>query len=354
MAKIIVAMSGGVDSSVAAFLLKKAGHEIKGVFMKNYESLETHQKNCPWKKDQDDAKKICQKLKIPFETWNFERQYSKLVLGYFYKEYRFNRTPNPDILCNKEIKFGVFLKRALKNGYAMVATGHYARIKHDQFGYHLLTGVDKKKDQSYFLSLLNQKQLSKSLFPIGNLTKTQVRKIALKVKLPNASKPDSQGICFIGKIKLKNLLSKEIKAKPGNVMDSKGQIIGRHKGLSFYTIGQRQGINIPGAKPYYVAGKIEKTNTLIVAIGKNDPILKNKSLIIKKVHWIIQKPNIKKLVCSARIRYRQPLSGCRLYVNNSKIKVDFKKPIKAITPGQFIVFYKNQECLGSAVIENAL
>lgn len=352
MARIIVAMSGGVDSSVAALLLKKAGHELKGVFMKNYELPGDSNKSCPWQVDQTEVKKVCARLKIPMESWNFEKQYSKRVLDYFFSEYQAGRTPNPDVMCNKEIKFGLFLEKAVAQGYDLIATGHYARVIKNKNGYRLLAGKDKNKDQSYFLYNLNQSQLAKIYFPIGNLTKPEVRQIAKKARLPNAQKPDSQGICFVGKVDLKSFLQSKIKSKHGKIVSSGGKTIGQHKGLAFYTIGQRHGINIGGGRPFYVSAKVKRGNILIVTDNKKDPALLRRRLLALKLNWVSGKALTKALVCQARIRYRQSLAACRLKpLNRKRVEVIFNKPVWAPALGQSIVFYQKQECLGGGIIE---
>lgn len=351
MAKIIVAMSGGVDSSVAALLLKKSGHELKGVFMKNYESPNAG-KNCPWQEDQAEVKKVCKRLKIPMESWNFEKQYSKKVLNNFFSEYQAGRTPNPDVMCNKEIKFGLFLKKALALGYDAIATGHYVRLIKNRQGRHLLAGKDKNKDQSYFLYYLNQDQLARIFFPIGKLTKSEVRQIAKKARLPNAQKPDSQGICFVGKVDLKSFLKKRVKTKPGKIATTDGKIIGQHKGLAFYTIGQRHGINIGGGKPFYVAAKEKKKNLLVVTNNRKDPSLLKKRVLAANLNFITGKPLAVMLNCQARIRYRQALTACRLkLLKGKRAEVIFSKPVWAPALGQSIVFYQKQECLGGGIIK---
>ena len=260
---VFVAMSGGVDSSVSAALLKEQGYNVVGVFMKNWSGDNFGiQTDCPWEQDQKDVEKVCKLLGVPFITFNFEKEYRKQVVEYFFNEYKAGRTPNPDVMCNKEIKFGLFLEKALKKGTDLIATGHYARTEKDNKGkFHLLKGIDNKKDQSYFLYNLTQDQLSKTLFPIGNFQKSKVRKLAMKFKLPNAKKKDSQGICFIGDINVQQLLRAKLKRKKGDIIDiDSREKVGKHDGAHYFTIGQREGIGIGGTKePYFVVGKdVEK------------------------------------------------------------------------------------------------
>lgn len=353
MAKIIVGMSGGVDSSVAALLLRNAGHEVKGVFMKNYEPPPNDEQSCPWEQDQRDVQEVCKKLGIPWESWNFEREYASRVLEYFFREYQKGNTPNPDIMCNREIKFGLFLKRARAEGYDGIATGHYARIKKDGNKFQLLKGKDPNKDQSYFLYTLQQKHLKHIWFPIGNMKKPEVRKMAKKAGLSTASKSDSQGICFIGKVNVQSFLRDHISKKSGPIINTHGEQVGEHDGVFFYTIGQRHGLGVGGGIPYYVAGKDVKTNTLIVALGNRDSILKQKFLTATNINWISGILPTRGFSCKARIRYRQPLEKCSVKIQKSnKLEVSFVKPQRAVTPGQSIVLYNNEICLGGGVISN--
>ncbi len=351
MARLLVAMSGGVDSAVSALLLKQAGHDLTGVFMKNYEPPTGTVGPCPWEQDQADVAATCAVLAIPWESWNFEKAYADRVLEYFFREYQDGRTPNPDIMCNREIKFGVFLQRALAEGFEAIATGHYARNEHRAGTYHLLAGVDVSKDQTYFLHQLTQRELAHVLFPIGNMQKTVVRELAREAGLPVADKPDSQGICFVGKVDVAEFLQNHVMARPGKVLTAAGEYVGEHRGLPFYTIGQRHGLGVGGGVPYFVAKKNLKDNTLIVAQGNRDTTLFASALNASQVSWVAGRPPVLPLSCQARIRYRQPLVSCRVDEHAQGLCVTFNEPQRAITPGQSIVFYANDDCLGGAVID---
>lgn len=357
--KVFVGMSGGVDSSVAAYLLKKQGYDVVGVFMKNWtetmvndgKSLHNSVDLCPWVTDQEDMRNVCIKLKIPFYTFDFEKEYKEKVIEYFYKSYKKGITPNPDIMCNKEIKFKLFLNKCLSLGADFIATGHYAQIREVKRNkYQLLKGKDANKDQSYFLCTLNQYQLSKTLFPIGIYTKTAVRSMAKKINLSTHDKKDSQGICFIGEVDLKEFLKIRLKEDPGKIKTTDGEIIGNHIGLPFYTIGQRRGINIGGGIPYYVVAKDIKANELIVAKGSHDPKLFCKTLTADHIHWLDVEPKFP-LNCTAKIRYRQKDQRVTVTkISPNVLSAVFKEPQRAITPGQSIVFYRASVLIGSAVI----
>lgn len=341
--RVFVGMSGGVDSSVAALLLKKEGYEITGVFMKNWADPNYP---CPWERDRQDAMRVAALLDIPFQTWNFTEEYREAVVSYMIREYALGRTPNPDVMCNQEIKFGVFLKKALASGADFVATGHYVRRK----GARLLEAEDKNKDQSYFLWTLTKNQLEHSLFPVGDYTKPEIRKIAKRAGLPTAEKPDSQGVCFVGEIDVAAFLRDHIPARAGKILTAAGKVVGEHDGVSFYTIGQRHGLGVGGGIPFYVAEKDQKTNTLIVAEGPNDNCLFKKELVAIDLNWMqaIELP----LSCEARIRYRQKLQSCRVekMKDQSRVRVVFKEEQRAVTPGQSIVFYRRGKMLGGGVI----
>ena len=347
--KVFVAMSGGVDSAVAAFLLKKSGFQVTGVYMKNWSDPLANY--CPWEEDIKDFILVCKLLKIPYRVEIFEEQYRQKVVKYLINGYKNGSTPNPDMICNKEIKFKLFLKKALQEGANFIATGHYVIKKSTDKGFFsLYQATDSAKDQSYFLSQLNQRQLKHSLFPVGIYKKTTIRQIAKNNNLPIYNKKDSQGICFIGKVKFKDFIQTFISKKPGFIKDLTGNEVGRHNGLSIYTIGQRHGLGIGGGVPYYVVKKNIRTNTLIVAKGETDSSQYNKKLTAKKFNWILGHPPKKYFTCQARIRYRQPLQSCLVSIINVKIILTFRNPQRAITPGQFVVLYKKHEMLGGGVI----
>ena len=351
--KVFVAMSGGVDSSVAALLLKKEGYDVTGVFMKNWS--DPLAKECLWKKDLIDFHKVCKILKISSRVEVFEAQYQKKVVQYLIDGYKKGITPNPDMLCNREIKFKVFLEKARALGADHIATGHYVRkkkiTKKNKTIYRLFQAHDQNKDQSYFLALLNQRQLKYSLFPIGNYTKPEIRSIAKKARLPVHNKKDSQGICFIGKIKFKDFIREYIKSNPGNIKDTKGSIVGKHDGLMFYTIGQRHGLGIGGGKPYFVVDKNKKNNQLIVGIGKTDKNLYKEEADLMHMHWISGCAPTFPYSCDARIRYRQPLQKATIQKKVKVLIIHFKKRQRAVTPGQFAVLYKRGQMMGGAVLK---
>jgi tRNA-specific 2-thiouridylase len=350
--KIIVAMSGGVDSSVAAALLKGAGFDVIGVFMKFWSEpgkngLVGAWNRCCSPEAEKRARQVAANLNIPFYIFNFEKEFKKRIVDYFLKEYKAGLTPNPCIVCNKEIKFGLLLEKALVLNADYVATGHYARLQKKKDGTHLLKGKDKEKDQSYFLCQLNQKQLKHILFPIGNYTKAQVRKLAKKFKLPVSKTPESQEVCFI-QTTINDFLARYIKQKSGKIVDTKGKILGYHQGLTFYTIGQRKGIKLPGG-PFYVLDKNLKKNILIVTRNKKD--LFKKELVAKKVNWISGKKPKLPLKIKAKIRYRHKPSLATIHkIQNTKYKILFSSPQRAVTPGQSVVFYQGQELLGGGII----
>jgi len=353
---IIVGMSGGVDSSVAALLLKEQGHHVEGVFMKNWEEDDTDT-FCPASIDMADAQAVCDTLQIELHRVNFAAEYWKRVFTDFLTEYKAGRTPNPDILCNREIKFKAFLHYAKQRGADYIATGHYARCQlTDTHSFQLLKGLDPQKDQSYFLYTLTQEQLSQSLFPIGEIKKSTVREIADKAGFINHAKKDSTGICFIGEKKFKTFLNDYLPAKAGQIETTEGIVIGQHDGLMFYTVGQRQGLHIGGLKdrteaPWYVVGKDNERNTLIVAQGQDHPALYTKALTTSDIHWIQGAPPHLPLKAYAKTRYRQADQACVIHpLNEKQYKIDFVDPQRAITPGQSVVFYEGDVCLGGGII----
>lgn len=391
--KVIVALSGGVDSSVAALILKKQGYHVIGIFMKNwYDESVTISNECPWLEDSNDALIISEKLGIPFQVIDLSKEYKKRIVNYMFREYKEGRTPNPDILCNKEIKFDVFLSKAESLGADYIATGHYCRKKESKKGnkkiYKLLEGKDNTKDQSYFLCQLNQIQLSKVLFPIGDLKKTDVRKIAKENGLITANKKDSQGLCFVGKIKLPEFLQQKLKIKRGKIIkvspdekifkkalkdvkdenylmksvqkykysESSGEMIGYHDGAHFFTIGQRKGLQVGGfKKPLFVIEKDVKKNIIYVGEGENHPGLYRQGLLIKSndINWL--RPDLKINLNSsekilARIRYRQTLKPAQIFRRKEGIYLVFNKKQKSISSGQFAAWYKEKELIGSGII----
>lgn len=347
---VFVAMSGGVDSSVSAALLVKGGFRVVGVFMKNWEN--TVFSSCPWEEDQRDVQRVCRVLGIPMTTWHFEREYARLVLRYFFREYARGKTPNPDVVCNREIKFGLFLNRALAEGADAIATGHYAQVEKRAGTFSLLRGNDPNKDQSYFLWQLTQRQLARTLFPVGHLTKPEVRKLARRFRLPVADKKDSQGICFIGEVNLNDFLKQRIKEKPGKVFTTKGKEVGTHRGIAFYTVGQRHGFQLTKdvKGPFYVIRKDRRQNTLIIGQG-NDPALFCTQVQLQSVRWIAGKVPRLPLRCTVQIRYRQPAQAAVVRKSAKGVRIDFKKAQRAVTPGQSAVFYRGADVIGGGVIE---
>jgi len=394
MKRVVVGLSGGVDSSVAAYLLQQQGYEVIGLFMKNWrDDSVTISNECPWLEDSNDALLVAEKLGIPFQTVDLSEQYKEKIVDYMFNEYEKGRTPNPDVLCNREIKFDVFMKIAIDLGADYVATGHYCRKgeinNNGNKVYQLLSGVDTNKDQSYFLCQLSQEQLSKSLFPIGELTKPEVREIAAQMDLITADKKDSQGLCFIGKVRLPEFLQQKLDKKEGLIVqidaqdpiycqkpiefqseedklafESKtltyepnmGKVVGKHQGAHFFTIGQRKGLNVGGTKePLFIIATNVETNTIYTGLGSEHPGLFKKALFIQKseVHWIREDlaiANGGKMEVMARIRYRQPLQKAFLHQFENGIYVEFDEAQSAITEGQFVAWYKNDELVGSGVI----
>ena len=393
--KIVVGLSGGVDSSVAAYLLQKQGHEVIALFMRNWNDASvTLEDECPWIEDSNDALMVAQKLGIPFQVIDMSDLYKEKIVDYMFAEYEKGRTPNPDVLCNREVKFDVFLKTALSLGADKVATGHYARVNStfDENGketFHLLAGKDNNKDQSYFLCQLNQEQLSKSLFPIGELTKPEVREIAKEIGLVTAEKKDSQGLCFIGKVSLPTLLQQQLQPKEGEIVEifdnffefhqkdpqfsskleelqflSKkidyrkidGKVIGKHQGAHYFTIGQSKGLGIGGHKEScFIIHRDMENNLLFVGEGKNFPGLFRKALKIEnaEVHWVredLKLQNGDSMKVKARIRYRQPLENATLYQFEEGFYIEFENPQSAIAEGQFAAWYLEDELIGSGVI----
>lgn len=348
-------MSGGVDSSVTALLLKEQGYEVQGIYMKNWEKDDTDL-YCHSAQDVYDAKQVADKIGIPISSVNFADKYWDKVFTHFLSEYAAGRTPNPDILCNTEIKFKAFLEHALSLGADKIATGHYAQVVKQDGEFQLLKALDHTKDQSYFLHGLNQDQLKYAMFPLGQIRKSQVRDIASAHDFINAGKKDSTGICFIGERKFKTFLQDYIPAQPGNIVTPDGKIIGRHEGLMYYTLGQRQGLGIGGVadadeSPWFVARKNLQDNTLMVVQGTDHPALFQDSLKVSTLHWIGAAPTLP-YSCTAKTRYRQADQPCTITENDSGYTVTFDTPQRSITPGQSVVFYQGEHCLGGGIICN--
>ncbi len=347
-------MSGGVDSSVAAALLKRADFDVVGVYMKCWTANDPLYQGCTSQDDERSARLAASHLGIPFYTWNFIKEYKERVVEYLIEGYKKGITPNPDIMCNKEIKFGLFFEKAMKLGADMVATGHYARIVHEIPNSKLLQAIDKNKDQSYFLSFIKPNVLSRVLFPIGNYTKPQVRALAKKFGLPNAERKESQGICFIGKLDFTDFLKQHIPLEPGNIVDTKGTVLGKHQGLALYTIGQRKEIRLSGG-PWYVVEKDYKANTLVVS--KDEKELGKKEAQITNMNWLSDVLPAESQKVDVKIRYRTPSAPANLELASPKTpnipnyKLVFEKPQRAVTPGQFAVLYKGEQLLGGGVIE---
>ncbi len=394
MKRVVIGLSGGVDSSVAAYLLKQQGYEVIGLFMKNWhDDTVTISNECPWLDDSNDAMLVAEKLGIPFQTVDLSEQYKERIVDYMFHEYEKGRTPNPDVLCNREIKFDVFMKIALELGADYVATGHYCRKgiieKDNKEVYQLLAGVDDNKDQSYFLCQLSQEQLSKALFPIGELTKPEVREIATELDLVTAEKKDSQGLCFIGKVKLPDFLQQQLKPKEGVIVEvpkeqavyshietefnseeekleylsrkidykvDYGKIVGKHQGAHYFTKGQRKGLAVGGTvEPLFVIDTDVEANVIYTGQGKEHPGLYKKALFVSnaELHWVREDLALQvdeTMQVKARIRYRQALETATLHKVDSGLYVEFKNPQSAITEGQFVAWYIEDELLGSGVI----
>ncbi|MFF2156155.1 tRNA 2-thiouridine(34) synthase MnmA [Paenibacillus chitinolyticus] len=352
--RVILGMSGGVDSSVAALQLKEQGYDVIGVFMKNWDDTDEFG-HCTAEEDAEDVRRVCDQIDIPFYTVNFEKEYSEKVFQYFLDEYKSGRTPNPDVMCNREIKFGEFLQKGLDLGADFIATGHYARLEERDGEFVLLRGNDSNKDQTYFLHALNQYQLSKAMFPIGHMPKPQVREIAAAAGLATAKKKDSTGVCFIGERNFKEFLSQYLPAQPGDIQTLDGEVKGRHDGLMYYTLGQRQGLGIGGSgtgEPWFVADKDLERNILYVVQGDKHPRLYSKGLSATDVNWISTRRPQGEFTCTAKFRYRQPDQGVTVTLGeDGAAEVVFHEPQKAITPGQSVVFYDGEICLGGGIID---
>jgi len=358
MSKIVVGLSGGVDSAVTAWLLKQAGHEVVGVFMKNWEADDLED-DCPIAQDFRDVMAIAEVLQIDVELVNFSREYQDRVFAYFLAEYRAGRTPNPDVLCNAEIKFKAFLDHAMALGAEFIATGHYARLEGASPGRKLHKATDANKDQSYFLYRLNQHQIARALFPLGELPKPKVRELARQADIPVAEKKDSTGICFIGERPFREFLQRYMPIQPGDMVTPEGKIMGRHQGLMHHTLGQRKGLGIGGVKggeegvPWFVAGKDLARNELIVVAGHEHPLLLAKTLQAADLSWIGPSPEVGKRY-SAKTRYRQHDAACQISVlTETMMTVCFDQAQWAVTPGQSVVLYEGDVCLGGGIIQGS-
>ncbi len=359
MARIVVGMSGGVDSSVAALLLKRAGHEVIGVFMKNWEEKDENGV-CTSEADWADVREVCDAIGIPYYAVNFVREYEERVFSYFLEEYRRGRTPNPDVLCNREIKFKAFLDYAMQLGADALATGHFCQLGEAQGKKLLLRGVDAGKDQSYFLYMLGQKALAKAMFPVGHLTKAQVRAIAEEAELVTSRKKDSTGVCFIGERRFKPFLQQFLPAQPGDIRTLDGRVVGRHDGLMYYTLGQRRGLGIGGLEGaeggrWFVLAKDMERNELIVEQGKDHPLLYSQNALGSGATWIAGEAPAAEFDCTCKYRYRQPDQAVHVSVmEGGRVHVTAKERQRAVTPGQSMVFYQGEVCLGGAVCDSVL
>jgi tRNA-specific 2-thiouridylase len=356
--KVIVGISGGVDSSVAALLLQQQGYEVEALFMKNWNETGSDG-SCMWEGDVEDAMQVCDRLRIPLNTVDLSRDYWEGVFNNFLEEYRAGRTPNPDVLCNQEVKFKAFLDEAVKLGAERIATGHYARISREGDGWLLQKGIDRNKDQSYFLCRLTQSQLGRSLFPLGELTKPQVRELARESGLVTHAKKDSTGICFVGEQPFRDFLSRFIPMQKGEIRTSDGLLVGEHDGVVFYTLGQRQGLGVGGVQgrpdePWYVVDKDLERNILYVAQGHDNPLLFSTGLQCRDMHWIAGHPPALPGRFAAKTRYRQPDQACRAEADDRGYRVTFDTPQRAVTPGQYLVLYQGETCLGGGVIEKTV
>ena len=350
---VVIGMSGGVDSAVSAMLLKEQGYNVIALFMHNWEEQDENG-CCTAEQDFDDVKKVCDVIGIPYYSINFAKQYQEKVFSYFLDEYKRGRTPNPDVLCNREIKFGPFLQYALTLGADFVATGHYCGIRHQDGKHYLLKAKDQTKDQTYFLNQLSQSQLEKVIFPLANLEKVEVRQLAEKYGLVNAKKKDSTGICFIGERNFRQFLQNYLPNQPGDVVDMEGNKVGEHVGLMYYTLGQRRGLGLGGTKDsqdrWFVVEKDIKNNRLVVSHG-DESVLMSVALVASSVNWIPQPP-APTFKCFAKFRYRQPEQPVTVtLLQDGNVKVDFDEKQRAVTPGQFVVFYDHEKCLGGGVID---
>ena len=351
--RVVVGMSGGVDSSVAAYLMKQQGHEVLGVFMNNWEEKD-ERGVCTSEKDWEDVRRVCDVIGIPYYSVNFAKEYKERVFAHFLEEYRRFRTPNPDVLCNREIKFNVFLDFAEKLGAEKLVTGHFAGIGRDGDMYTLLRAKDENKDQTYFLYMLGQRALSKACFPVGGLTKAEIREIARREGLPTSEKKDSTGVCFIGERDFREFLKGYIPAQGGDMVDESGRVVGRHEGLMYYTLGQRRGLGIGGGgngQRWFVVEKDVKNNRLIVSQGEDMDKLYTPYADASEATWISGAAPGSELDCMVRLRHRQPLQKAHISISGEHVHMEFAERQRAVTPGQSAVFYLGDTCLGGAIID---
>ena len=353
--RIVVGMSGGVDSSVTALLLKRQGYDVVGVFMKNWEEKDENG-TCTAETDWQDVRQVCELIDIPYYSVNFAKEYWDRVFSYFLKEYQAGRTPNPDVLCNREIKFRAFLDFAMQLGAVKIATGHFVQTNEQG---DLLRGVDPNKDQSYFLYMLHREQLKKAIFPVGGMTKQEVRKLAEEAGLPVSDKKDSTGVCFIGERNFRKFLQNYLPATPGDMVSTDGTVVGQHIGLMYYTLGQRRGLGIGGrgdGRSWFVIGKDLEKNQLLVAQGEDHPLLYSTRCVCEDVTWIGETPMAEgeALTCTARYRYRQPDQPVTVTVKDGIMEIVSHVPQRAVTPGQSAVLYQGNTCLGGAIVNRVL
>lgn len=350
--RVVVGMSGGVDSSVAAYLMKQQGHEVLGVFMNNWEEKDDRGV-CTSQKDRDDVRRVCDVIDIPYYSVNFAREYKERVFAHFLEEYQKCRTPNPDVLCNREIKFNVFLNFAETLGAEKLVTGHFANLGRQGDKVTLLRAKDENKDQTYFLYMLGQRALSRACFPVGGLLKSEVREIARKQGLPTSEKKDSTGVCFIGERDFRAFLKTYLPAQGGDMVDESGRVVGHHEGLMYYTLGQRRGLGIGGGgngQRWFVIEKDVKHNRLIVSQGEDDRLYTLRAEA-SEATWISGEAPGTEIECMVRLRHRQPLQKCRIQISGEKVHMEFDRPQRAVTPGQSAVFYQGDVCLGGAIVD---
>lgn len=351
--RVVVGMSGGVDSSVAAWMMKQQGHEVLGVFMNNWEEQDDRGV-CTAEKDWDDVRRVCDVIGIPYYSVNFAKEYKERVFAHFLEEYRHFRTPNPDVLCNREIKFNVFLNFAESLGAEKLVTGHFANLDRKDGRYRLLRARDENKDQTYFLYMLGQRALSKACFPVGNLLKSEIREIARREGIPTSEKKDSTGVCFIGERDFKAFLQNYLPAQGGDMVDESGRVVGHHDGLMYYTLGQRRGLGIGGGgngERWFVIEKDVKNNRLVVSQGEDMERLYTPCADADEATWLSGEAPGRELDCMVRLRHRQPLQQAHITVDGNRVHMEFAQRQRAVTPGQSAVFYLDQECLGGAIIE---